>query len=685
MWEMKGTVEILSFLANLCMIWLHAMKGLRDLYHVRTTILGLRGLQLLAVWGWIAAFHASFGQTTSVSGVINTVSSRVTAVDPSFNSMTLESATGFSVGDTVLIIQMKGATMNTANAGTFGDIVSPGGAGLYEANFICDIAGTTLTFERVLLNSYGLAGLQVLRVPSYHSVVIAGSLTSNPWNGLTGGVVVFGSSTWVRLDADISVTGKGFRNGWDYSNYSACSCGSSCLSDPQYTDYSYPMNSCRAADKGEGVADSVSNMEFGKGKESTGGGGGNDHNAGGGGGGNFGSGGNGGTANNATCAGFAICRGLHPGVGGLSLNASGLISNGLNRVFLGGGGGAGHDNNGTGTAGGKGAGIVIIIADSIDLNGRAIIASGESVMTPSQSDGCGAGGAGGSILLSARAVRNSSGTLDVRGGNGGSDNWTVDARGRKGPGGGGGGGVIGSSNPLPGTLTTLTAGGTNGTNAGGANGAQIGGAGGILEGPIPPVSGSGHGPCLLSVTMQYFTAEAFIPHACQLRWQTTSEFGILHFEVQRSSDGSQFETMGRVAASRSMNGEGASYRWLDAAPMTGVNWYRLRVVDRDGRSSLTEAVYIRFAGPPSLAVRSLYPNPVNASEDVTLELEGLTNHKVSILVTDIVGKQMCEMIVSMEEGITSCRIPTRGMTKGIYLLRMNGGRGGEVVRKLEVN
>jgi hypothetical protein len=66
-------------------------------------------------------------------------------------------------------------------------------------------------------------------------------------------------------------------------------------------------------------------------------------------------------------------------------------------------------------------------------------------------------------------------------------------------------------------------------------------------------------------------------------------------------------------------------------------------------------------------------------------LEGPRNHKVFILGTDIVGKQMYEMNVSMEEGITSHRIPTRGMTRGIYFLRINGGRGGEVVRKLEVD
>jgi hypothetical protein len=93
--------------------------------------------------------------------------------------------------------------------------------------------------------------------------------------------------------------------------------------------------------------------------------------------------------------------------------------------------------------------------------------------------------------------------------------------------------------------------------------------------------------------------EASISHACQLRWQTTIESGIHHFEVQRSPDGRQFETMGRVAAYRPMNGEGASYKWLDAAPMAGVSWYRLLVIDRDGRSSLTEAVYIRFDGLPS--------------------------------------------------------------------------------------
>ncbi len=435
-------------------------------------------------------FGFSFGQTT-IGGLINTVASPVTTIN-SGTSVDVQSTVGFNANDTVLIIQMKGATIDETNTAAFGDITSIGNAGNYELAIICSVNGQTVTFQSSLSNSYDANGsVQLIRVDTYNDVVVNNQLFAPAWNASpgTGGVLIVVASGSITLNQDIVMFGTGFRGGWAQENYSACSCGCS-PSDPQYPDYFYPSGSCRAAGKGEGITDSIAGKEFGMGNLANGGGGGNDHNAGGGGGSNYGVGGVGGTASPANCFFGDYCRGYYPGEGGSDLSS---YYTGSNKLFLGGGGGAGHANNLPGTDGRAGGGIIILIADVLNSNGNFIDASGLNVTAYNDGDGHGGGGAGGTIVLDVNTI-NGSLNLDVSGGQGGNVD-SFSATNCKGPGGGGGGGVILTSNTLPGAVTTNLSGGNSGvqtgTNCTGqTNGALAGANGAVINGISISIGGS---------------------------------------------------------------------------------------------------------------------------------------------------------------------------------------------------
>ena len=59
--------------------------------------------------------------------------------------------------------------------------------------------------------------VQMVRVPYYNNVTVKTTLTSQPWddpsNPNTGGVVAFIVGRSLKLNADIDVSGKGFK-GW---------------------------------------------------------------------------------------------------------------------------------------------------------------------------------------------------------------------------------------------------------------------------------------------------------------------------------------------------------------------------------------------------------------------------------------------------------------------------------------
>ncbi len=415
------------------------------------------GLLLFSLSAWVWA---------QLSGVVNSYAAVTAFVDPA--TVTVDDPTPFSVGDRVLLYQAKGATIDQSNNASYGDITSIGSAGVFEFHQIASISGNNITFTCPRVRSFGnpaTDAIQLIKVAySSGNLTITGEVTALPWDGSKGGVVVIETDGTLSFGANINVLGRGFRGGiYSLPSNNTCICNTG----------TYHGNAGdQAGRKGEGVANWPGMNHYAyRGKLASGGGGGNNHNTGGGGGSNYGSGGQGGWTTcgcRLSCGGNVANSGW--GYGGVSLSS--YLNPSAMRAFLGGGGGGGHQNNDQGGQGGNGGGIVILRAATIEGNGFAIIAAGDSGhRTPSVcggptvagNDGAGGGGGGGSVLLFCNNYPGNL-TIDVRGGKGGSCSKALCAcTPDHGPGGGGGGGYIAfSTAAVPAGITTLTAGGPNG-------------------------------------------------------------------------------------------------------------------------------------------------------------------------------------------------------------------------------
>ena len=376
------------------------------------------------------------------------------AYDICTNSITVSDATKFGPGDTVLIIQMKGAIIDTSNTPAFGSILDYGNAGNYEFNFISQKSGNVLSLKNKLTRGYDIPDgvVQLVRVPKYKSGYFSGGLTCDIWDGAKGGIVAVYSTISLTSVEDIYVSGRGFRGAVGYNAvYAASTCNQN--------NYYYPASSQFATFRGESIGSVSQNLIKGKGNIAAGGGGGNSHNSGGGGGGNGGAGGNGGYQSDS-CNATPLNNG---GVGGKAL----LYNSTSNKIFMGSGGGAGHiDNAGVTVPGGaNGGGIIILITEALEMFEELIHANGDDAGicgAANCNDGSGGGGAGGTILLSYTSIAGNL-ILETKGGKGADMYGPITPGGRAGPGGGGGGGVTfltGSSFPV--NVTPIASGGING-------------------------------------------------------------------------------------------------------------------------------------------------------------------------------------------------------------------------------
>ena len=264
-------------------------------------------------------------RTQTITGTVNSYYS-VIKVNSLNSTAILSDVTGLTSGVRVLLIQMKGVTMNSNNAASFGDITAINNAGKYELNTICGLLNDTISFKNQLVNNYDSGGsIQLVTVPQFANVTITGTLTGQKWDPVsgTGGVIIVEASGNITVSGNIDANGLGFGGGI-LTNYTKppYDCQWNVAVPDYYTQFVPPGPTpymIIGGHKGEGIADFILNKEYARGKQVNGGGGGNNHNTGGGGGGNYGAGGLGGQRSHES---FLLCHGTNPGLGGMSLSSN---------------------------------------------------------------------------------------------------------------------------------------------------------------------------------------------------------------------------------------------------------------------------------------------------------------------------------------------------------------------------
>ena len=160
----------------------------------------------------------------------------------------------------------------------------------------------------------------------------------------------------------------------------------------------------------------------------------------------------------------------------------------------------------------------------------------------------------------------------------------------------------------------------------------------------------------LPVTLFNFTAQK-LENSVQLLWKTTEEANSDHFEVHHSPDGQRWNAIGPVAAageSRSVR----SYSYAHRSPVDGLNYYRLKTVDRDGSYAWSKIVSAHF----SFGVETtLFPNP--ASRKAVLSAN---QPVVSYKLMSLTGHALRSTV--LPASVRETEIPLDGLPAGIYLV-----------------
>jgi hypothetical protein len=148
-------------------------------------------------------------------------------------------------------------------------------------------------------------------------------------------------------------------------------------------------------------------------------------------------------------------------------------------------------------------------------------------------------------------------------------------------------------------------------------------------------------------------------------WSTASEENSSHFIVERSSNGRTFTSIRTVMANGNTSSE-QHYNYVDNAPQKGISYYRLKMIDKDGKSAYSSIVTVTLNYNSSLL--TLYPNPVKG--EATLAVSSDKIQKATYGIYDQAGKLIVSNNVSLKNGINAFALPVSDLSAGIYIIKL---------------
>lgn len=159
-------------------------------------------------------------------------------------------------------------------------------------------------------------------------------------------------------------------------------------------------------------------------------------------------------------------------------------------------------------------------------------------------------------------------------------------------------------------------------------------------------------------------------------WTTANEYDLKEFIVERSTDGTTYQTIGRVMPATDNNNEHA-YSLHDGDVNSGVTYfYRLRMVDNDGSYKLSKVVRTAVSCGKAIDYVMVYPNPTNTGTAVTVQLNDLPNGSYNIRLLDPQGRMLKMQTLKVNNTqIIKQNLELTGIAPGVYLVNVLSDEG----------
>jgi hypothetical protein len=165
----------------------------------------------------------------------------------------------------------------------------------------------------------------------------------------------------------------------------------------------------------------------------------------------------------------------------------------------------------------------------------------------------------------------------------------------------------------------------------------------------------------------------------QLKWNASKDDLISKYIVEYSADGKAFYTAGEVKPT----GNGGKYEYLDSRTVNNKMYYRIMMMDKQGRSQYSKVLIVREQAEQATALK-ISPNPATANPTLSFYSESRQNVNVTIL--DASGRRVSNTSKLLNKGANSFTLSTPSqMSKGLYFVQVQFENGKMMTERLIIH
>ncbi|HRP44662.1 MAG TPA: hypothetical protein PLU27_07845 [Ginsengibacter sp.] len=148
-----------------------------------------------------------------------------------------------------------------------------------------------------------------------------------------------------------------------------------------------------------------------------------------------------------------------------------------------------------------------------------------------------------------------------------------------------------------------------------------------------------------------------------LTWRGLNQSQVASFTIEHSADGATFANAGLAEVK---TGATADYLFTTIAPKSGINYYRVKAVMKDGSIMYSHVL----AASVHLGAAGMYISPNPVREVIRLHLYRMAKGDYQIQVYTMEGKRVLSRKITHAGGSADFNITPQGMAKGLYQLEI---------------
>ncbi len=151
-----------------------------------------------------------------------------------------------------------------------------------------------------------------------------------------------------------------------------------------------------------------------------------------------------------------------------------------------------------------------------------------------------------------------------------------------------------------------------------------------------------------------------------LKWTSATEVNAEKFEIQKSTNAMDFVSIGTVPAQYPYGG---NYSYTDNTKNSGITYYRLKMIDKDGSFKYSDIINV-----DSDKCRSIRTQIYAYGKDLVVNVNSYFNQNMRVLVYDAIGRILLDKPIEVNEGNNTFQWPMN-VAQSIYFVKLVDDRG----------